>query len=170
MKSKMRTADDKGKAEAFVYANVPPRERAAFLRWNPNPIGDHKANLKNVVADLQKVVDRAEQLAKGIGIEFVVGSGRRTPEQQAEAVRMGWSLTHDSKHLCGRAVDLWILDDCKCVTFTDTAAADRLAGLMKRAATEVGVEIAWGGDNTSFVDRPHFELVGQVAKPSSHTL
>ncbi len=159
MKSDMRTADKEGEAEVSVYANVPPRERPAFLRWNPDPIGDHKANLKDVVADLQKVVGRAEQLANKAGIEFVVGSGRRTPEQQAEAVRMGWSLTHDSKHLCGHAVDLWILDGRKCVTFTDTAAADALARLMKRAAAEVGVEIAWGGDNSSFLDRPHFELV-----------
>ena len=152
-------ASREGRSNRSVYDNIPLRERAAFMRWNSDPIRNHQSNLDGVVPELRKVVRKAEKLAEEAGIRFVIGSGKRTPEQQAEAVRMGWSLTHNSKHLGGTAIDLWILDSRNSVTFDNVALANALALLVKRAATEVGVNIAWGGDNKLFIDRPHFELV-----------
>ena len=35
---------------------------------------------------------------------------------------------------------------------------EEIASAMKQAAQELGVEIQWGGDWTSFKDGPHFEL------------
>jgi peptidoglycan L-alanyl-D-glutamate endopeptidase CwlK len=35
---------------------------------------------------------------------------------------------------------------------------DKIADAMKKAATELGIPIRWGGDFQGFYDGPHFEL------------
>jgi peptidoglycan LD-endopeptidase CwlK len=54
-------------------------------------------------------------------------------------------------------VDIWIVEDDGSVSF-DAKKLTEVAKAMKQAAKELGVGIQWGGDWTSFVDRPHFEL------------
>lgn len=44
------------------------------------------------------------------------------------------------------------------IDWTDIPRFQKLAAVMKKAAETVGVRITWGGDWSSFVDMPHYEL------------
>lgn len=152
-----------------VYANIPPvddqgrRQIPMFNAWNPDPIGNHERNLASVDPRLAAVVRRA--LAETPGLRFVVGSGTRTWEQQRRAEAWGWSpRAHPfaasptlRKHLEGKAVDLWPLDENLRVTFAP-ALQSRVAAAMTRAARELGVRISWGGGWRRKKDPTHFEL------------
>ena len=110
--------------------------------------------LEGVHEDLVKVVKRAIELTD---TDFTVGEGLRTKERQAKLFAEGKSKTLNSKHLTGRAVDLWVLKDGK-VTW-DKVAYDNLAPFVKQAAKELEINIRWGGDFKGFFDGPHYELV-----------
>jgi peptidoglycan L-alanyl-D-glutamate endopeptidase CwlK len=110
--------------------------------------------LEGVHEDLVKVVKRAIELTD---TDFTVGEGLRTKERQAKLFAEGKSKTLNSKHLTGRAVDLWVLKDGK-VTW-EKAAYDNLAPFVKQAAKELEINIRWGGDFLNFYDGPHYELV-----------
>ena len=110
--------------------------------------------LEGVHEDLVKVVKRAIELTD---TDFTVGEGLRTKERQAKLFAEGKSKTLNSKHLTGRAVDLWVLKDGK-VTW-EKAAYDNLAPFVKQAAKELEINIRWGGDFMNFYDGPHYELV-----------
>lgn len=110
--------------------------------------------LEGVHEDLVKVVKRAIELTD---TDFTVGEGLRTKERQAKLFAEGKSKTLNSKHLTGRAVDLWVLKDGK-VTW-EKAAYDNLATFVKQAAKELEINIRWGGDFLNFYDGPHYELV-----------
>jgi peptidoglycan L-alanyl-D-glutamate endopeptidase CwlK len=110
--------------------------------------------LEGVHEDLVKVVKRAIELTD---TDFTVGEGLRTKERQAKLFAEGKSKTLNSKHLTGRAVDLWVLKDGK-VTW-EKAAYDNLAPFVKQAAKELEIDIRWGGDFRGFYDGPHYELV-----------
>jgi peptidoglycan L-alanyl-D-glutamate endopeptidase CwlK len=110
--------------------------------------------LEGVHEDLVKVVKRAIELTD---TDFTVGEGLRTKERQAKLFAEGKSKTLNSKHLTGRAVDLWVLKDGK-VTW-EKAAYDNLAPFVKQAAKELEINIRWGGDFKGFFDGPHYELV-----------
>ena len=110
--------------------------------------------LEGVHEDLVKVVKRAIELTD---TDFTVGEGLRTKERQAKLFAEGKSKTLNSKHLTGRAVDLWVLKDGK-VTW-EKAAYDNLAPFVKQAAKELEIDIRWGGDFKGFFDGPHYELV-----------
>ena len=86
---------------------------------------------------------------------FNVSEGLRSVEQQREYVRQGKSRTMNSKHLTGKAVDLYPLSmDRKQV---DWSRFEELADLMFQVASDQGTEIVWGG-NWKIVDKCHFEL------------
>ena len=87
---------------------------------------------------------------------FNVSEGLRSVEQQREYVRQGKSRTMNSKHLTGKAVDLYPLSmDRKQV---DWSRFEELADLMFQVASEQGTEIVWGGHWKTFVDKCHFQL------------
>jgi peptidoglycan L-alanyl-D-glutamate endopeptidase CwlK len=86
---------------------------------------------------------------------FNVSEGLRSVEQQREYVRQGKSRTMNSKHLTGKAVDLYPLSmDRKQV---DWSRFEELADLMFQVASDQGTEIVWGG-NWKIVDKCHFQL------------
>jgi len=146
-----------------VYAKIPARDEfgrdqlAMFLAWNPDPIGNHEANLRALNPALARVVRKAQ--ATNPGLRFVVGSGRRNGRLQRMAVAWGWSRTYDSPHRTGSAIDLWPLDPEGRVFF-NPQAQNRIAIAIRKAATELGVPIRWGGHFHGFkdMDRSHFEL------------
>lgn len=109
--------------------------------------------LQGVHPDLVRVVQRALQLSK---IDFAVTEGVRTIERQAELVAGGASRTMNSRHLTGHAVDLAPLIGGQ--IRWDWPPFYDLATAMKKAAAELKVGIAWGGDWVTFSDGPHFEL------------
>jgi peptidoglycan L-alanyl-D-glutamate endopeptidase CwlK len=87
---------------------------------------------------------------------FNVSEGLRTKEQQREYVRQGKSRTMNSKHLTGKAVDLYPLTMNR--KQVDWSRFDELADLMQQVASDQGTEIVWGGNWKTFVDKCHFEL------------
>ncbi|TPJ33800.1 M15 family metallopeptidase [Mesorhizobium sp. B2-8-3] len=125
------------------------------MEWNSDPVANEEANLKSVKPKLAAVVRRAKELVEGT--DFVVGSGRRTSELQAKAVKWGWSKTKDSDHLDGSALDLWPLDEDGAVVF-DPRRQAQIVVAMKQAAKELGVTLDIGAEWKGFKDRPHFAL------------
>lgn len=146
-----------------VYSRIPAKDElgrdqlSMFLAWNPDPVGNHDANLRAIHPTLAKVVRKAQ--ADNPELHFVVGSGKRDQNVQRKAVVWGWSRTSDSPHRSGRAADLWPLDPEGRVSF-DARTQNRIAAALKKAATELGVSIRWGGHFQGFrdMDRSHFEL------------
>jgi len=112
-----------------------------------------KRRLQGVHPDLVKVVERAIQITDN---DFTVLEGLRTKARQAELVASGASQTMNSRHITGHAIDLgaYVAGQVR----WDWPLYDKIAATMKKAATEVGVPIEWGGDWKSFKDGPHFQL------------
>lgn len=152
-----------------VYANIPPiddrgrRQIPMFNRWNPDPIGNHERHLASVQPQLAAVVRKAQ--ADNPGLRFVVGSGLRNWDQQRQAEAWGWSpRTHPfaasgslRKHLDGKAVDLWPLDENNRVTFSGPLQS-RVAAAMRKASADLGIRVLWGGGWRRKKDPTHFEL------------
>jgi hypothetical protein len=156
---------DNGAGPNDIYGNIPEADdngqsgqRSKFMEWNSDPIGNNEANLNAINPQLSQVARLAQKYA---GVQFVVGTGKRTQAEQQKAVDWGWSKTLDSDHLGGNAVDLWPIIDGK-VKF-DPAAQKQIAKAMKRAAKELGVTLDIGADWKRFKDLPHFAVKGQEA-------
>jgi peptidoglycan L-alanyl-D-glutamate endopeptidase CwlK len=120
-----------------------------------------KVNMKGIHPDLRKVLDRALEITE---VDFVIVEGRRSVDRQKELVRIGASQTMNSRHLTGHAVDFYawvdINKDGK-VEFEEMASyplMKKVAEAIKYAASELKVEIDWGGDWKKFKDYPHIEL------------
>jgi hypothetical protein len=128
-----------------------------FREWNPDPLGNHEANLEDLNPSLARVIRKTQ--ADNPELRFVIGSGRRNDALQRKALAWGWSRTRYSNHQSGDAVDLWPLDAHGRVTF-DPATQSRIGAAMKKAAAELQVSLRWGGGFQSFKhrDRSHFEL------------
>jgi peptidoglycan L-alanyl-D-glutamate endopeptidase CwlK len=112
-----------------------------------------KASLVGVHADLQAVAYRALELSP---VDFVVTEGLRTAARQRELVAQRKSRTLRSRHLTGHAIDVAALVDGH-VTWNWTEY-ELIAVAFKAAATELGIDLDWGGDWESFRDGPHFQL------------
>jgi peptidoglycan L-alanyl-D-glutamate endopeptidase CwlK len=152
-----------------VYANIPKKDDRGrdqitmFREWNPDPLGNHEANLRALNPLLARVVRKAQ--ADSPGLRFVIGSGKRDGTLQRKAVAWGWSRTRDSHHQWGDAVDLWPLDGQGHVIFEHTTQS-RIGAAMKKAAAELQVPIRWGGTFRRFKDhdRSHFELASHPSR------
>lgn len=109
--------------------------------------------------DLVRVILRAADFCS---IEFMVVEGMRTLAKQKEYFAAGKSKTMKSRHLNGHAVDLAPMVDLDGDGDTELSWNPRdfhpIALAMKFASNELKVPIEWGGDWTSFVDMPHFQL------------
>lgn len=112
-----------------------------------------RQRLSGVHEDLVRVVERALEISK---VDFTVLEGVRSLEKQKRNFASGASLTMNSRHLTGHAVDLgaWVDDDVS----WHGAYYHQIADAMFQAASELGVEIEWGGHWKSIFDGPHFEL------------
>lgn len=112
-----------------------------------------RKRLEGVDRRLVRVVEKAAEITE---VPFLVSEGLRSYERQKMLYDMGKSKTMNSKHLTGKAVDLYPLtDDRKMI---NSGGYDRLARAMKKAAFELFIEIEWGGDWKQFIDKPHYQL------------
>lgn len=109
--------------------------------------------MKGVNPLLVQIVKRAIEITT---IDFGVTEGLRTLERQKELVESGKSQTMNSKHLKGRAVDLVAMPNGR--VSWELKYYKHIAVAMKQAASELGVQIEWGGDWVSFIDAVHFQL------------
>ena len=119
-------------------------------------LSDRSINrLIGVHPDLVKVVKRAIEISE---YDFMVVEGLRTTETQKKYVADGKSKTMNSYHLTGHAVDLAPLENGSIDWSNKKGQFDAVAEAMKQAAKELNVEIEYGGDWKSFVDKPHFQI------------
>ena len=122
---------------------------------------------------LLMTVDTA--LSYGV-MDMTIIEGVRSIEQQKLNVEKGVSKTMNSMHLIqptgyAHALDIYPapinMEKFRAGYWPEIIRFGVLAGLMKRAAQEVGCEITWGCDwdndgqvlDHTFFDAPHFELV-----------
>lgn len=112
-----------------------------------------RERLQGVHPDLVRVVEHAITLTP---VDFVVLEGLRTPERQKQLMASGASMTLNSRHLTGHAVDLGALVDGE--IRWDWPIYTRIAESMKASAASLSVKLTWGGDWRRFRDGPHFEL------------
>jgi peptidoglycan L-alanyl-D-glutamate endopeptidase CwlK len=110
-------------------------------------------NLKGVHPDLVRVALRAIAITD---LDFGITEGLRTVERQRELLAAGASRTMNSRHLTGHAIDVVALIGGE--VRWDWPLYAQLALHFKKAASEVGVPIVWGGDWKTFRDGPHYEL------------
>ena len=126
-----------------------------------------KEHLATVHPDLVAVACEALHAAP---FDLTVTCGRRSKEDQEQAVRDGRSKVHwpHGNHNVAhegelaRALDIHPYP----VDFKDTRRYYILAGIMLAVAVEHGVKLRWGGDwdgdgtltDQTFNDLPHFEI------------
>lgn len=118
--------------------------------------------LNDIHPELAKVVRLALSLSP---VDFVVIEGRRSRGRQRALMAIGASLTQQSRHITGHAVDLapWINSS---IPWDDWLAFEQVGRTMKqaagqpgsRAAGQLNIPLTWGGDWINFRDGPHFEL------------
>lgn len=113
-----------------------------------------RERLRGVHPDLVRVVERARRETA-----FTVIEGVRTQERQRELVAKGASLTMNSRHITGHAVDLGPMP----LDWQDIGAFRALAAVVNRAADAEGITVRWGGTfrdarGRPWFDGPHFEL------------
>lgn len=148
-----------------MFGNSAASARGDVSAYVPLPAympAPERRTIATVAPTLQHVIARAAQIAEQNGHRIHIpqthSAGRRSREEQAEHVRAGNSRTMDSHHLRGDAIDIWP------VRPDGRPDADWVEGYayvgqaMRQAAQELGVELTWGGDWSSFVDRPHWQL------------
>lgn len=129
--------------------------------WNQNS----QRNLGGVNDHLQRLM--AETRIR-TGVPFEVAEGLRSPERQRQMVAEGKSKTLNSRHLDGRAMDVYIPDgrggmlhdyrDYQGIADEAKAIAERKAPFVPEANYD---SFKWGGDWQSLRDGVHFELAGR---------
>lgn len=123
-------------------------------------------NLRGVHPHLVQVVKLAIKLTP---IDFTVLEGTRTAKRQKQLVAQGASKTMNSRHIPfpsqvtvdGKAVWGHAVDIAPYVNRRISwhwPHYHELAPAIKEAAEELGIPVEWGGDWTSFVDGPHWQL------------
>lgn len=112
-----------------------------------------KERMRGVHPDIVAVMNLAIQRTP---IDFTVLEGLRSKERQTELVRNGASKTMNSRHLTGHALDVAPMMDGK--VSWDWPLYHQIAPVIKECAEELGVDLEWGGDWTSFKDGPHWQL------------
>lgn len=115
-------------------------------------------NMIGVHSDLKAVAYRALEITP---YDFGVTCGTRSASEQNALYKEGKSQLDGynkiSRHQTGHAIDIKVYDENGKITW-DIRYFKAVAGAFKMAANELNIPIIWGGDWTSLVDGPHFEL------------
>jgi peptidoglycan L-alanyl-D-glutamate endopeptidase CwlK len=112
-----------------------------------------KNNLKYVHPDLVKVMETALLTSP---LDFAITEGLRSESRQRELIEAGASMTMNSRHRTGHAVDVAIYVNRE--VRWDWPLYERLAGHIKATAQRLAIPIEWGGDWKRFPDGPHYQL------------
>ena len=115
-----------------------------------------KLSLERLVGVDERLKAVVIECAARCPFPFNVSEGLRTVEQQREYVKQGKSRAMNSKHLTGKAVDLYPLTMNR--KQVDWSRFEELADLMFQVAKDQDTEIVWGGNWKTLVDKCHFEL------------
>lgn len=112
-----------------------------------------KDRLKGIHPDLVKVIEEA---IKNSPLDFSITEGLRTKERQKELFSAGKSMTMNSRHITGHAVDIAVIKDGT-VTW-DLKYYRIVTDHLKQVAKTLNIPIICGIDWSSFIDGPHIEL------------
>jgi len=112
-----------------------------------------KTNLAGVHSKLVSVVELAIQLTS---VDFGISEGLRSEERQQYLFDTGKSKTMKSRHLDGRAVDVYAYVDGK--ANWDRVYYERIALALYIAADKLNYKITWGGSWDNFHDLVHFQI------------
>lgn len=120
-----------------------------------------RSRLVGLHPDLVRVVELA---AERTFMRWCVFEGLRTVETQRLYFERKRTLTMNSRHLTGHAVDLVLLDGKGRPTWEPADSYFKLAPDVLEAATRLGVRLRWGGnirkaDGRRWFDGAHFELL-----------
>lgn len=125
------------------------------------------ARLNDVKPELIKVFKEAIKQAP---YDFGIASGYRSTEEQQKLYSYGRyspykhkkivtyadGINKTSYHQTGNAVDIYAYIDGK--ASWDSKYYEPLARHIQNVASELGVDLEWGGDWKSFKDLPHFQI------------
>ncbi|HBY9808459.1 TPA: M15 family peptidase [Klebsiella pneumoniae] len=109
-------------------------------------------NLKGVDPRLVTIARRALVLSE---VDFGITEGLRTKERQKQLFEQGKSMTMNSRHLTGDAIDVVAYIGGK--VSWNWSLYEIISRAFKQAA-EYGVTIEWGGDWEKLKDGVHFQL------------
>lgn len=112
-----------------------------------------KKRLEGVNPLLIMAVERAESLSE---VPFEITEGVRSLERQKQLYEAKKSLTMNSYHLRGMAVDVVAYKNGE--VSWDFNLYELINDAFQQAAEELGIEITWGGHFKKLVDGPHFQL------------
>lgn len=121
----------------------------------------NKLNMDEVHPDIKRLMVEA---IKTSPIDFTIIETVRSLRKQKENIKNGVSKTLKSRHIPGfnksglcEAVDIAPYP----IDWQDLERFRALAAHIKQTALKLNIPITWGGDWTSFVDMPHYELKKQ---------
>lgn len=136
----------------------------------------HAERLIDVHDDIGAVVRLADTFLE---FNIRVNEGRRTKERQTQLVKIGASMTMNSRHLTGHAVDLLPVVDIdkdgkiELEELYNWQLSFQLASAMRKAAIQLNVPLVWGGcwDRTlSQINDPEHASADYVARRRKRNL
>jgi len=131
----------------------PVRRRGAPAPSAPAPTASVNPQLDSFVSDV------ISEASRRTGYTYRLGSGVRTPDEQAGKVAEGYSRTYNSRHLSGNACDVLAFDSQgNYITDGSHPAYKALGDVYRERAASAPVPVRWGGDFQSFNDPGHFEI------------
>ena len=121
-----------------------------------------KNSINNMAGIDDRLIDIAELAITLSPIDFGIPSsgGLRSTEDQAALYTSGKSKcdgrTNKSYHQTGKALDVFAYVDGK--ASWDTLHLTTIATAMLQSASQLGIELQWGGLWRSWKDMPHFQI------------
>ena len=119
-------------------------------------------SMKNMEGIDDRLIDIAELAITLSPIDFGIPSsgGFRSTQDQAELYTSGKSkcdgTTNKSYHQTGKALDVFAYVDGK--ASWDALYLTTIATAMLQSASQLGIELQWGGLWRSWQDLPHFQI------------
>ncbi|KAB8309399.1 MULTISPECIES: M15 family metallopeptidase [Rahnella] len=110
-------------------------------------------NLKGVHPDLCIIMRKALALSP---VDFGISEGLRNKKRQLELVAKGRSLTNNSRHITGHAVDIFALPN-NAISW-EFKYYQAIANIVFELSKTLSIEIEWGGKWDDLNDGTHFEL------------
>lgn len=96
------------------------------------------------------------EAAKTCPLAFEISEGMRTKARQKTLFDAGASMTMNSRHLTGHAVDIFVTINGK--IRWDWPLYVKAGEHIKAVAVTLGIPIVWGGDWRKLRDGPHYEM------------
>lgn len=112
-----------------------------------------QAKLATCHPDLQRLFNEVIK-----HVDCTIICGHRGEKEQNEAFENGFSMLKfpNSKHNGSPSLAV----DCLPypIKWSDSESHHKFAGFVLGVASQMGIKIEWGGNWSSFEDRPHFQL------------